>query len=495
MMSGLSTSRQLLISVIILGFIALLGIVTASMWLGYTSQINFENSVLARDIRSAAAELRNGLQAAESSQRGYQITKNEIYLAPFSAAKASSVRQLQKLQGLMENNRDMQPAMARLKDIVSTKLNELDKIVSFNRGGDDKSGLAIITTNSGKRLMDEANLFIAAIIQQTDNRLTASATEERVSGWRLRIVSQFGAIIIIAIAIGIWLMIRRNTQELIAMRDNVLEINSSLEQRVLFRTAKLAQANQEIQRFAYIVTHDLRAPLVNIMGFTSEMERSLAILRPLATKGGDVRMASTDEMKAAIEEDMPEALQFIRTSANKMDGLINAILQLARVGQRQLRPEVIKIKDIVDEALAVFQFKLAEIGGNVETNLSIVDVETDRVSIAQIFGNLFDNAIKYRSATRPLLIKVTCSTNASEEVIIEVTDNGRGISGDDTERIFEMFRRSGKMDQPGEGIGLSYVRSLLHRLGGDIRVESQLGLGTTFRFNLPKLLHAQESDQ
>jgi signal transduction histidine kinase len=102
-----------------------------------------------------------------------------------------------------------------------------------------------------------------------------------------------------------------------------------------------------------------------------------------------------------------------------------------------------------------------------------------------VFGNLFDNAIKYQSPDRPLRISVTARNAGRAGFYIEFTDNGRGIASEDHERVFELFRRSGTQDRPGEGIGLAHVRSLMRNLGGDIVVKSELGQGTTFVLRLP----------
>ena len=133
MASFLSNFRQRVIAFILLGFFALLGIVGMSIWLGYVSQINFENALLARDMRAAASELRSGLQAAESSQRGFLITNNEIYLAPLGAAKASTLRQFEKLKSLMIIDSGMQPAMQKLNEIILEKLSESDKTIALKR--------------------------------------------------------------------------------------------------------------------------------------------------------------------------------------------------------------------------------------------------------------------------------------------------------------------------------------------------------------------------
>jgi signal transduction histidine kinase len=113
---------------------------------------------------------------------------------------------------------------------------------------------------------------------------------------------------------------------------------------------------------------------------------------------------------------------------------------------------------------------------------------TDRLSLEQVIGNLFDNAVKYRAKERPLLLKVSSMTLPGDQVAIEVADNGRGIAPQDLGRIFELFRRVGKQDQAGEGVGLAYARTVVRNLGGDVTATSELDKGTTFRIVLPREL-------
>src|SRR5690606_31534585 len=132
--------------------------------------------------------------------------------------------------------------------------------------------------------------------------------------------------------------------ELNQARRAVEEANSGLEERVRERTSDLGKANEEIQRFAYIVTHDLRAPLVNVMGFTSEMEASVNILRSYMESRPVENDPFDEEARLAATEDLPEAINFIRAATRKMDGLINAILKISREGRRQLKPDSVDLE-------------------------------------------------------------------------------------------------------------------------------------------------------
>jgi signal transduction histidine kinase len=112
---------------------------------------------------------------------------------------------------------------------------------------------------------------------------------------------------------------------------------------------------------------------------------------------------------------------------------------------------------------------------------------TDRLSVEQIFGNILDNAVKYLDPERPGRVTVRARESALG-VEYEVEDNGRGIAAADQDRIFDLFRRAGAQDRPGEGIGLSHVRALVRLLGGTISLSSEPGVGTSIRVRLPRIL-------
>src|SRR4030067_941515 len=119
------------------------------------------------------------------------------------------------------------------------------------------------------------------------------------------------------------------------------------------------------------------------------------------------------------------------------------------------------------------------------------DLVVDKTAAEQIFGNLLDNALKYLEPSRPGKIEVTAEQNAGE-TIVPIRDNGRGIAKEDAQKVFELFRRVGKQDVPGEGMGLTYVKTLVRRLGGSIWCESEPGVGSAFSFTIPNKAHTEE---
>ncbi|MGF9757258.1 ATP-binding protein [Microvirga sp. 0TCS3.31] len=253
------------------------------------------------------------------------------------------------------------------------------------------------------------------------------------------------------------------------------------------RVAELDEANEEIQRFAYIVSHDLRAPLVNVMGFTSELEAAQAeVERFYRSVVGNNPQLVTQEARTAVEIDLPEAIGFIRSSTVKMDRLINAILKLSREGRRILMPEPLSMHQLLEAQRQGVAHQLQERGAVLVIE-PVPDLTSDRFAVEQVFGNLIDNAVKYLDTSRPGRIEVR-GQDLGGSVRYDIQDNGRGIDPKDFERIFDLFRRSGVQDQQGEGIGLAHVRALVRRLGGTITVSSRLGEGSTFTVVLPRYL-------
>ncbi|EIM28903.1 PAS domain-containing protein [Microvirga lotononidis] len=274
--------------------------------------------------------------------------------------------------------------------------------------------------------------------------------------------------------------LRESRERALRTEEETSRLASVLAERV----TELDAANEEIQRFAYIVSHDLRAPLVNIMGFTSELEGAQAEIERLYRniRQSDPGLLSP-EARAAIEADLPEAIGFIRSSTAKMDKLIGAILKLSREGRRVLAPEPISMAQMFDAQRRSVAHQLLERGTELVVE-PVPDLTSDRLAIEQIFGNLIDNAIKYLHPSRSGRIVVR-GRDLGSSVVYEVEDNGRGIDPKDFERIFDLFRRSGVQDQPGEGIGLAHVRALVRRLGGTISVSSRPEEGSIFTVALP----------
>jgi len=288
--------------------------------------------------------------------------------------------------------------------------------------------------------------------------------------------------------------IRNSSGETIAAIETLQDITGRkrAEEKLQRTAADLKESNDDIRSFAYIVSHDLRAPLVNLKGFSGELGMALQELEPLFEKGlatfeGEERR----RMEELFRIEVPEALEFIGSSVDRMDRLINGILKLSRLGIQDLKPEPVNTADLARSILRYLAHQLEERNATVSIG-ALPEVVADRTAMEQIFGNLFDNAVKYLAADRPGRIELDAETTP-EMTVFHLRDNGRGIAEADLERIFEIFRRAGRQDVPGEGVGLAYVKTLVRRQGGKIWCVSRPGEGSIFSFSIPLAPESKES--
>jgi PAS domain S-box-containing protein len=250
---------------------------------------------------------------------------------------------------------------------------------------------------------------------------------------------------------------------------------------------EVAQANQEVRNFAYIVSHDLRAPLVNIRGFAGELRYTFDDIRDaLAQPDAQSCPQLRQRLSRLIDGDINEALDFIDSSVGRMGGLIEAILRLSRLGQQQMQEERIDLGALTKAILKSLHYDI-EVAQGVVSLSPMPVVVADRSAMEQILGNLLSNAVKYRVSGRPLRISVSAAATEKEGLTIAVRDNGRGMAAEDIPRAFDLFRRVGVQDTVGEGMGLAYVQTLVRRYDGRITCESALGEGTSFTVSLPRV--------
>jgi signal transduction histidine kinase len=478
---------------LVAGFILLLVIAAASMWLVSSSRQHSDLVLHSQEVQAKTYRLLALVEDAETGQRGYLLTGNEVYLDRHMVGSAAPTA-IAELMSLTQDNEVQQRELGKLRSLVSAKLDETTQTVQLRRSGNASAALEIVNTNFGRDLMQQIRASIDRVLSEEDRLLNQRiAAADASEAWLLG-VNLGGVALVIALAVLSIIGVRRHTTALLAAQAALHMTNDNLEAMVDARTIGLREANDEIQRFAYIVSHDLRAPLVNIMGFTSELEtvRSETARRLAAAAAPDEAARAEDER---IDADFVEALGFIKASTTKMDGLINAILKLSREGRRSFRPEKLDMEAMATAIADSLRHQCVEQGAVIEIEPHLPDIVADRVAVEQILTNLVENAVKYLVADRPGQIEIAGHASGSGMVAYEVRDNGRGIEAHDNERIFELFRRAGAQDRPGEGIGLAHVRALVRRLGGSIVCQSTAGKGSIFRLTLPKVARVELSTE
>lgn len=251
-----------------------------------------------------------------------------------------------------------------------------------------------------------------------------------------------------------------------------------------YYAAELAEKNLEITNFTNIVSHDLRAPLINIKGFSQELDHSMDLLKKnLQNPIIHLEDGTRSEVNMLLEKDVPEALKFIGSSVNRMERMIGELLKLSRIGRREWHNEKVDMNELVKGVSQSLKHQIEQKNIHVELG-SLPQLTSDCLAMEQIIGNLLDNSIKYMESGRTGKISIYC-TEAEDKFVFSIQDNGRGIAAEEQEKIFEIFQRAGKRDVAGEGMGLAYVRTLVRNMGGRVWCESELGLGTTMYFTVP----------
>lgn len=422
------------------------------------------------------------VQRAETSQRGFLLTTNQDYLDLYHDSISKLNPALETLTESTNTDAALATEAINLRTLVNAKLNEMERVLTLFQAGQQDEALSIVKSNSGKNLMDQIRESIATLWQASTKK-----TELRIDSWYsnsnwLLAVQLGAAVLVLAVSsLAVWSGIR-HTRGLQLTEATLRSAKDLLEERVATRTADLQEANDEIQKFAYIISHDLRSPLVNIMGFTAE----LATIRRETAQLLGVQEAADQPSRPAgtIDQEFGEALDFIQQSTSKMDRLISAVLKLARSGQRRFHYEPLDMNMLAGEIAATLKHRMGEIGAEIVLE-PLPTLIGDRLAVEQIFGNLLDNAVKYLDENRLGRIVVR-GRSLGRMVIIEIEDNGRGITPEDIERVFDLFRRGGKQDKPGEGIGLAHLKVLIRRLGGKISCRSEFGVGSVFSVILPQ---------
>jgi len=477
---------------LILAFVLQLAVnFTAFLMLERTSRINDEIEQ-AQLLRREARTLLIAMVDAETAQRGFLLTGRPEFLQPYNEAQQVLGPSVARLHEAAERDPTLAPLIQRIESLSAAKRAELSTTLTL--AGEGRIGPAIqsVRSGEGKVFMDQLRTAVEDFDQLKSSRI-AARTELAEDSARLTVIANAVAALLVIVlgGLALWL-VRRYVLEIQAGRDALDALNAGLEETVRERTGDLTRANEEIQRFAYIVSHDLRAPLVNVMGYTSELEQTGKVLNQQIARLEDADPALVErDAVVAVREDLPEAIGFIRASTAKMDRLINAILKLSREGRRNLTPETLDMTAMAQAIADSVRHQVDEAGAQIVVE-PLPEVESDRLSMEQVLGNLIDNAVKYLDVDRPGEIRVVGEDVAGGWVVYRVADNGRGIAPRDHERIFELFRRSGRQDRAGEGLGLAFVRNSVRRLGGTIDVESELGKGSTFILKFPKRLIVSE---
>jgi two-component sensor histidine kinase len=311
-----------------IGFLALIVIVGTTIWLVARGNSLFEQSELQRKIRVAAVELRDNLRTAESSQRGFLLTGNQIYLAPYDTAKTRARQELDVLGRMIAPDAPNRAMLPRLSEAVGEKIAEMDESIARKSADRDAHVMALVPSNRGKTLMDEINVFLYGAILTADENGTLYSAEQQRNAALLRWISAGAAVIIVLVVLVVAFTVYRYGQDLKLARDEVRAINLTLEERVEARTADLAMARERAEVLLAEVNHrvanslQLVAALVRMQAHavtdtaakdalreTQSRIKAISLIHKSLYTSGDVKSVALNDYLGAMLSNLETAMK------------------------------------------------------------------------------------------------------------------------------------------------------------------------------------------
>lgn len=227
---------------------------------------------------------------------------------------------------------------------------------------------------------------------------------------------------------------------------------------------QIEERNKDLNEFTYMISHDLKSPILTITGMLGILEEDDTVTQ---------------------SRQLSEPIAYIRKATNRLQELVNGVLELARITAAERTLEPVPLDDVLREVLDDHQLQISQSRAQITKIEELPVVLGNKTQLYQVFSNLIGNAIKYKSSDRPLIISINPERSTSRrKTSIKVSDNGRGISAERLETIFKPFNRAGEETIEGTGVGLASVKKLVEKLGGSIHVDSAVGGGTSFTIEL-----------
>jgi len=458
------------------GFAIMLAMLLANAYLSYRNlrTVTRDARLVSRTDRILLdfERLLSALAEAETGERGFLLTDNPRYLAPYTSALAEVDEQVKDLRKLTEDDPSKQEIVSVLQHTIQNKIDELAQAIELKKQGESQAALAIVESESGKKPMDEIRRIINELVQSESglraHHVAESSNSERHAILTLVLVGGLGLVMFIFF----FVLVNRGMTERARLLDEERRAHERAE--TAFQAEKDArseaeQANRIKDEFLTTVSHELRTPLTSMIGWSRML-----------------REGGLDEVRTA------QALETIERNARSQAQLIEDLLDVGRIvsGKVRLDAQSVALVPVIEAAIEALrpaaEAKKIQLQADLDLNAILVSGDPERLK--QVVWNLVSNAIKFTPADGRVHVTLQ-RTNSHVEII--VSDTGRGISPAFLPHIFERFRQADSTSTRatgGLGLGLAISRHFVQMHGGTIHVVSHgVGKGSIFTVRLPIL--------
>lgn len=410
----------------------------------------------------ALAAVQSAMDEAEINQRGYLLTGEAGYLAGFEKSAAEARAAFGSIHRILPSESGGSWA-ASLESTLTARLDwSTESIAVFQRQG-PAAARVLLATGRGAALSRQIKEILADQRRHQDESLTHRLESSRELSLLTGRLLPAGSVLGVLALTGAVLLLNRTAGRQQQAEWSLRQLNAELEDRVRERTAEIERSAREHEAFSYSVSHDLRAPLRGISGFTSIL---------------------AEDHAAQLDAEGRRLLEIIIRDTRRMGELIDDLLAFSRFGRQQLEPAPVDMNELVREVWA----DLANSSHGSAVRLAagpLPPAHGDRPLLRQVWFNLLSNALKF-SARQPDPVVEVGGVTADDLHTYQVRDHGVGFDPRFADKLFGVFQRLHSEDEfEGTGVGLAIVQRIVQRHGGTVQAASRPGEGATFTFTLP----------
>ena len=397
------------------------------------------------------------LQDAQTAQRGYLLTGERAHLVDYRTGVTRVGGDLTALRTLLEDNPDQRANLAALEPAVRGVVAGLDSVIALRAGPNGLAAAAdVVRAGRGTERMRLVRERIDGM-RGTEQRVLV---ERQARAEELR---RFSTVVIVGgslFAFVLAMLANRGIRAAVLEREQQRERVEAQAAQLAAQRLELERSNRELDQFAYVASHDLKAPLRGIANLSTWLE---------------------EDLSGALTGEAREHMRLLRGRVQRMERLIDGILEYSRAGRLHAQPESVDVGALLAETV---EFLAPPDRSVIRVAPGFPTLATERVPLQQVFMNLIANAVKH--ARRPDALVDVSARQGDHGWEFVVADNGPGIAPEHHERVFGIFQTLEARDRvEGTGIGLSVVKKLVETRGGRVWIDSVPGAGAAFHFTWP----------